>query len=135
MIQIRISSGGLEHIIARLKAKDKKVLQKQIQQAIISDIRDNSEHARSYSGKNFKPLTPRYRKWKTKHGGKDIPDLYMTDMLMKSLFGETEGIMTRISSKDKEGKVEGVQKLRPFIGISEKARKTIKEIARKWVGL
>lgn len=134
MIRVKISSGGLEQYIAQLKKFNKEQLQKQIAETIIADIKDRTARHLDVNEHPFKPYTPKYKQWKQKKGLSILPDLKVTGKLLNSLTVKKTGIITTVESTDEPGKVEGVSKLRQFIGIPDKTRQKISDIVRSFVG-
>lgn len=134
MLQIKTSSGALEQYIAQLKKFDKQQLQKQIADIIIKDIKDRTADHKDVNERPFKPYTPKYKQWKQKKGLSTLPDLKVTGKLLNSLAVHKNGIITTIESTDDPGKVEGVSKLRPFIGITQKTKDKISDLIKLFVG-
>ncbi|HEY5268578.1 MAG TPA: hypothetical protein VII94_05675 [Candidatus Saccharimonadales bacterium] len=128
MISVTTSGGGLEALISRLQKFNKDELEHQIAEIIVNDIKENTAAHHSPDGSMFKPYTPAYAKKRAKMGLTTIPNLTITGTLLANLYATKDGIITTISDGDNPGKVESNQKLRPFIGVSQRTRQKIKDL-------
>ena len=133
-IGVKTTLGGLEQLISRLENFNKEQLQEQCAEAITRIILEDTHNHIDAQGNQFKPYSPAYLKKRIKMGLSEEPDLFITGTLLSLLSVEKNGIITTINDTDEPEKVEGVQDLRPFIGISQRARARIIEIVKEFVG-
>lgn len=99
----------------------------------VESIVKRTKSGKNVSGQNFPRYTEGYRKQKSRAGLPTSPvDLTFSGRMLGSLKHKTRRSGTKIEStitlSDDAGKVEGVQKRRPFFGISKDMIKSYQDI-------